>query len=181
MYKEDIITELYRSHKKFVNYIRTLSADDYTYSHENLKWAPYQDLEHHKKVLKKIVLALSIPSFILKLIYGKSNNPSLSYDKTLKLYQIRVNDGAKSTKEFTPSKTLRAHLEQDCIELISTLEKLLLKVGELDEHDLDSILLPHPILGTITLREMLYFCKIHVEMHHEICKKNIRLKQLLIN
>jgi len=174
MYKEDLIEQLYRSHKKFVNYIRTLSFDDYTYSHENLKWAPYQALEHHKKVLKKLVFALSIPSFVLKLIYGKSNNLSQSYDKTLKLYQIRINDGAKSTREFLPSKTLQAHLEQDCIALISTLEKLLLKVGKLHEHDLDTILLPHPILGTITLREMLYFCKIHVEIHHEICKKNIR-------
>jgi len=181
MYKEDIIEQLYKSHTKFVNYIRSLSADDYTYSHENLKWAPYQDLEHHKKVLKKIIFALSIPSFILKLIYGKSNNPSKSYDKTLKLYQLRINDGAKSTQEFIPSRTIQAQLEQDCDELISTVEKLLRKVGKLNEHDLDTILLPHPILGTITLREMLYFCKIHVEMHHAICQRNIRLKQMLIN
>ena len=181
MYKEDIIEQLYKNHTKFVNYIRTLSVDDYTYSHGNSEWAAYQGLEHHKKVLKKIVFALSIPSFILKLIYGKSNNPSQSYDKTLELYQIRINDGAKSTREFLPSKTLQASLEQDCIVLISTVEKLLLKVGKLDEHDLDTILLPHPILDTITLREMLYFCMIHIEMHHEICKRNIRLKQMLIN
>ena len=180
MYKEDIIEELYRSHTKFVNYIRALNLDDYTYSHENSKWAPYQDLEHHKKILKKIIFTLSIPSFILKLIYGKSNNPSQSYDKIFNLYQIRINDGAKATGEFVPSITLQTQREQDCKELISTVEKLLLKVGELNEHDLDAILLPHPVLDTITLREMLYFCKFHVEMHHDICQKNLRLKQMRI-
>ncbi len=73
------------------------------------------------------------------------------------------------------------NLEQDCLELISTIKKLLFKVGKLSEYNLDSMLLTHPILDTITLREMLYFCIIHVKMHHKICQEKMRLKQMLIN
>lgn len=95
--------------------------------------------------------------------------------------KLNHNDGAKSSKEFEPSKILQYKLEQDCVELISTIKKLLFKIGKLSEYDLDSILLPHPILDTITLREMLYFCIIHVKMHHKICQEKMRLKQMHIN
>lgn len=87
MYREDIIEKLYKSHSKFVTYLGSLSNNDYNYKHEKLKWAPYQDLEHHMKVLKKISFALTILSFILKLIYGNSIKPSQSYDRILSLYQ----------------------------------------------------------------------------------------------
>jgi len=181
MYKEDIIEETYRSHKKFVNYMRSLSLEDYSYNHENTKWAPYQDLDHHKKVIKKLALVLSIPKFILKLVYGYSNNPSRSYDNLFKIYQIRINDGVKSANEFTPLVVKQVNIEKDCDDFLSVVENLLVKVGKLTEYDLDSVILPQPILGKITLREMLYFCKFHVEMHQAICQRNLRLKQMIIN
>jgi hypothetical protein len=39
------------------------------------------------------------------------------------------------------------------------------------EDDLDSIRLPHPLLGKLTVREMLYFAVYHVGHHHRQAMK----------
>ena len=45
------------------------------------------------------------------------------------------------------------------------------KLTDINEYDLDNYQLPHPILGKISLREMLYFTAYHVEHHDNIVKE----------
>ena len=40
--------------------------------------------------------------------------------------------------------------------------------------DLDSVLLPHPLLGKVTVREMLYFTIHHVQHHHALVERDSR-------
>jgi hypothetical protein len=46
-------------------------------------------------------------------------------------------------------------------------QKLILKIEKQNEKDLDVYILPHPLLGKVTLREMLYFTIHHNEHHLE--------------
>lgn len=48
---------------------------------------------------------------------------------------------------------------------LNRLEKSLAKFNE---EDLDNYILPHPLLGKLTMREMLYFTAYHVTHHHKI-------------
>jgi molybdopterin synthase catalytic subunit len=41
------------------------------------------------------------------------------------------------------------------------------------EKDLDYYVIPHPLIGKLTLREMLFFCIYHVQHHHKITEKII--------
>ncbi|NBX80802.1 MAG: DinB family protein, partial [Flavobacteriales bacterium] len=41
------------------------------------------------------------------------------------------------------------------------------------EDDLDKYVLPHPLLGKLTLREMLCFTIYHVKHHVEIIKRDL--------
>ena len=50
--------------------------------------------------------------------------------------------------------------------LKNELVKLCLSIEKISEEDLDYYVLPHPLLGKLTLREMLYFTIYHVK-HHE--------------
>jgi hypothetical protein len=45
------------------------------------------------------------------------------------------------------------------------------KAANYSESDLDTYILPHPLLGKLTLREMLYFTTYHVQHHQELIKK----------
>ena len=44
------------------------------------------------------------------------------------------------------------------------------------ESDLDLIILPHPLLGKITLREMMYFTIYHVQHHQKIAENTLSAK-----
>ena len=52
--------------------------------------------------------------------------------------------------------------------------QLLKKVENWKESDLDKYVLPHPLLGKISLREMLYFTDFHI-LHHNTLAKTIYL------
>ena len=49
-------------------------------------------------------------------------------------------------------------------------EKLIAKIEKQTESDLDKYILPHPLLGKVTLREMLYFTIHHNEHHLELLR-----------
>jgi len=44
------------------------------------------------------------------------------------------------------------------------------------EEDLDKLILPHPLLGKLTLREMMYFTIYHVQHHQRIVERNLAAK-----
>lgn len=53
------------------------------------------------------------------------------------------------------------------------LDQLIKSIQKYSEQELDQTILPHPLLGKITLREMLYFTIYHVEHHHHLTKNNL--------
>ena len=181
MYKEDIIEEVYKSHRSFIKRLRKLNQDQYNYKQTDNKWSAGQGLDHINKVISKISFALSMPKWILKFRYGISNRASRPYDELRRLYLIRINDGASSPTEFIPKQASYKMQTHDCNKCISLIEKVLIRIDKLSEYDLDMLLLPHPILGEITLREMMYFCKFHVEIHEDICRKNLNSMPMIFS
>jgi hypothetical protein len=53
------------------------------------------------------------------------------------------------------------------------LRKLESKISRYPEKKLDSLILPHPLLGKLTLREMLYFTNYHVIHHHKLTNRDL--------
>ena len=51
--------------------------------------------------------------------------------------------------------------------------RLISKMERWKDVDLDRYLLPHPLLGKITLREMLYFTTFHIQ-HHQQTIENLQ-------
>jgi hypothetical protein len=60
--------------------------------------------------------------------------------------------------------------------LLEKLEKrtaaLARKVQKMTDNQLDTLLLPHPLLGKLTFREMLYFTIYHVQHHQKSLLRN---------
>jgi hypothetical protein len=97
---------------------------------------------------------------------GKSNREGRSYDELIERYQAKLANGSKASGAFIPNKVdlkkgqkLKEKLKNEVLNLCLSIEKI-------SEEDLDYYVLPHPILGKLTLREMLYFTIYHVK-HHE--------------
>ena len=62
-------------------------------------------------------------------------------------------------------------------QLNNTVDKLIDKLNQKSEEELDTIFIPHPLLGKITLRELYYFTIYHILHHHKKIEENLTKSQ----
>ena len=165
MNKLELSKRLIHEHQSFIDFTSSLSNEDLMRSHDN-KWNPTQQLEHVYLCLRPIKLALSLPNFVPAILFGKSKNGSRSYESLVEAYQFKLNNGGKSPSMYKPKKSVRdvGRLKIDLIHLVNNISN---KLSHFQENDLDSFLLPHPLLGKLTARELLYFAIYHVGHHQK--------------
>lgn len=173
MDKQTIKTKLYEKHHSFISYLDDLTKEEFLNSKAE-KWTPGQQLEHIYLGVKPVRQALSLPKFLLKLIWGKSNRQGKSYEELVRKYLLKLENGGRATGRFIP-KVVSIEKGQVVKErLKNEVNKLSSKLDKLSENDLDKYILPHPLLGKLTIREMLYFTIYHVGHHEELTKRNLQ-------
>ena len=176
MYKKEIAEQLYKKHFSFLNYIDSLSDKDFEATYHQ-KWSAGLQMDHIYRAIKPLVQALNLPHFVLKLLFGKANRTSKSYKDLVNKYLQKLETGGRATGRFVPKEILFKQKESLKRNLQKVSEKLVAQVNKLSEAELDNLIIPHPLLGKITLREMMYFTIYHVEHHEEITKRNLHYLQ----
>lgn len=131
-------------------------------------WTPAENLVHLIKSVSPIATALKLPKAALRLRFGKAKHASQSLAEVRAAYMAFANAGTAiapsnfAPKVEAPSAEERQRILQGWVrksgQLISAVEAW-------QDGDLDTLVLPHPLLGNITLREMLLFTAYH-NMHH---------------
>lgn len=174
MNKQQMIDLMKAKYDTFIRYIAGLNNDEYLYRFEN-KWSGAQQLEHIVMSVKPLVQVFSMDTAILEQRFGRSVvGLSRDYDAMLNEYVEKLRAGGAAPTRYVPDAN--AALERSG--LIQTLKELMqqlsARIEAFSEADLDSLLLPHPLLGNITLREMLYNAIYHVEHHQEMAKANLK-------
>lgn len=172
MNNQEIAEQLLQKHLQFINYIDSLNEKDFEETHD-LKWSAGQQMDHIYRAIKPLVQALQLPHIILKLLFGKANRNSKSYDELVKKYQQKLQTGGRASGRFIPQQILITQKQDLVKRLQQVIKKLIVQVNKLSENELDNIIIPHPLLGKITLREMMYFTIYHVEHHEKIIKDNL--------
>ena len=140
----------------------------------NEKWTPGQQAEHILRSVKPVLLAFRLPLFSLKLIFGKANRPSRSYYGLVDRYHEKLAAGGKASGRFIPSSVAYLQKDKICSGIIAAVSSLCGNAEKVKEEDLDLYILPHPLFGKITLREMLYFTAYHVQHHQRSIKELIK-------
>ena len=173
MIKEALKIKIQENYKTFLDFISNLSDDLFVKSKVE-KWTAGQQLEHIYLSVKPVRQALSLPKFLLIILWGKANRKSRNYDELVIKYLGKLSNGGKAPTRFIPDEV---HLEKrpKLKELFSKeISRLNRKIDNFSESELDKFVLPHPLLGKLTFREMLYFTIYHVEHHQksieEICE-----------
>lgn len=173
MTKEAIIKRLRNNHHEFIELIFSLSESDFNLSVNN-KWTAGQHFEHIYLSVSPLTRALKLPVFFLKLIFGKANRPSKDYDVLVKKYHDKLAKGGAASRRFIPKQITFEEKEQLKRKLLRTVEQLCRSVDGYTEFKLDHYILPHPLLGKLTIREMLYFAMYHVEHHRKLVLQGTR-------
>ena len=165
MTKQEIIHHLTENHTGFTTFIEQLDEQQFMFAPEN-KWAAGQQLDHIYRSVAPVLLAFRLPRVVPSLLFGKANRASGNYDSLIQKYHSKLESGGKASGRFLPKPVQlnqRADLKRA---LLKTVEKLGKEVEQCSEEQLDKYILPHPLLGKLTFREMLYFTIYHVEHHH---------------
>lgn len=172
MNKNEIQRLLKENHFRFTNHITALSDSDFLFSNHG-KWTAGQQLDHMVKSVRPVALAFRLPAFLLKMIFGKANRSSKDYNALVEKYKQKLTAGGKASAPFIPKSVSVADKEKLSKRLHALVETLVKQVDSFSEEKLDQLILPHPLLGKLTFREMLYFTIYHVEHHEKHTRQNL--------
>ncbi|MCB1191309.1 MAG: DinB family protein [Leptospiraceae bacterium] len=142
-------------------------------------WSIAENLEHLIKSSYLIPIALLLPKFIY-IIFGWNKKKSRPYKKVIESYMQKVKAGAQASFVFSPSKTdLSEYKQPKMLQDWQNIGKSIQEnIGKWSESDLDRYNMPHPILGMISVREMLFFTIFHIIHHTDKIKEKIEPTQM---
>lgn len=137
------------------------------------KWTTGQHTKHLLQSITPLNTAMSLPKFILKFKYGKSNRAVRDYDTVTKRYQERL-EGAKGlTYKGSMNMGIPKAIDKDYFitRLKVEYKKLQYKSQHWSDPDLDNYILPHPLMGKMPIRELLMWNAYHLEHHTKTLMK----------
>jgi uncharacterized damage-inducible protein DinB len=166
MHKEAIADLLEEKHQTLFNWLEAQDLEKWQTGPEG-KWTAGQQALHLLQSIKPLNDAMSMPKFVLRFKFGKSNREVRDYDAIVKRYQEKL-EGAKGIT-FGPSQNMKVPNDDDKHYLLNRLKtenkKLQHKVKKWKDKDLDNLVLPHPLMGKMPVRELVMWTAYHVEHH----------------
>ena len=167
--KSELLTALQDSNRRAENWFLSIPSNDF-FTRQGEAWSPSDNVDHLIKAVKPISKVLKLPRITLRAMFGKPEKPSMTYDKLCKIYRDEIAKGAKASGRYLPNQEnpaddteskKKALLEQ----WAKANAELLSVVEQWDEGELDQYLLPHPLVGKLTIREMIFFTIYHNLRH----------------
>ena len=161
-----------RQAKEYCDFLRSHNDDSFEKGPEG-KWNTSQHLDHLIKSTKPLNSILGKPKLVIRSMFGKSNRASRSYEALVNKYQSKLAEGpVVAPASFLP----KGFAKIDKLKAISIFEKEIERLISISkkwsEKDADIYILPHPLLGKLTVREMLFFTAYHTQHHHKILEAN---------
>lgn len=162
--KSEIIAALNEEVDTFNQFILPMNKEQFEATPGG-KWSAGQNLDHLIRSIKPLQMAYGLPKLMLRILFGKTNRPSRTYDEVVTKYKNKLAAGGRASGPFVPPAILFKNKEALLKKYDEQKQKLIAKIEKQSEKELDEYILPHPLLGKVTLREMLYFT-IHHNVHH---------------
>ena len=177
MHKDDIVLKLEEKHHTLLNWLENQDTEKWQIGPEG-KWTTGQQALHLLQSIKPLNDALSIPKFILKYKFGKVNRAIRDYDSVVKRYQERLIEAKGKT--FKGSQNMKIPKLKEKAYILSRLQvenkKLQYKtINRWSDTQLNSYILPHPLMGKMPVREIVMWTAYHVEHHTKALKSNYNL------
>lgn len=161
MTREELIECFYQNHQRFIDYVNELPDEKFVYAPVG-KWTAGQQLSHLYLCLLPFLKSLPNKEFILQK-FGRIDRPLWDY-KTLVENYMQTN--RKAPERFHPAPEVKledkAKIGDDLKNIALCIQKML---EAYSDDELDSLVLPHPLLGNLTIREMFYLMAYH-PLHH---------------
>ena len=173
MTKTEVIDALKQKHQTLYEWLKNHPDQNWVKGPQD-KWNTGEHIAHLIQSEKALNKALWLPKFYLKYKFGTNNRDNRTYHQIVKKYQDKLADNPGVVANI--SRDMPIITLTNKISYISKLEKekmkLIKKFQKWTEHDLDTYLLPHPLMGRMTIREIVIWTAYHTEHHYKILKSN---------
>lgn len=172
--REDIISELEIVSKEFTGYCSAIN-DQLFFQQPLDKWSIAQNVKHLTTATHNTRLAFSLPKLIVRLYGGKPNRSSRSYNELLIKYQLKLSQGGRASGRFIPKPVSEREGKENMLHDFSkAMQNVATSIHKKwNDLQLDLYIVPHPLLGKITLRELCYFTIFHTRHHLENIKNRL--------
>jgi len=167
MTKKEISNLLTQKHQDLYAWLKKHPLDKWEMGPSN-KWTTGQHILHLIQSEKPLNLALKLPRLVLKYRFGKCNRPQRNYDQIVEKYNEKLKSIPKNAvSPFSNNMIVPTELQkQQFIDKLETEHQKMQKLfDKWKDKDLDSYIVPHPLLGKMTLREIVMWTAYHTECH----------------
>ncbi|MEM7345049.1 MAG: DinB family protein [Chloroflexota bacterium] len=165
--KEELLTA-FKVECKAVHYVFEAIDESTFFAAPPDVWSPADNLVHLIKSCSPVIKAMNVPRLLLRARFGKAQHPSTSLATVRTNYMAIAAEGrAVASGGYLPIVKEKSPAEKERIlskwaEKSEAIDKALTKWSE---DDLEGYQLPHPLLGDLTMREILFFTLYH-NLHH---------------
>jgi hypothetical protein len=168
MTKRDLIKSFTGNYNDVIAYMHSLTDGQFLFSH-NEKWTAGQQLSHIYLTLTPFSKVLLSKEFILEK-FGKINRPTWNYETVVEKYLTTT---LKAPEQYLPEEVIAEQKEIIYNDLQNVLKNISEILNKYSDEELDTLVLPHPLLGNLTIREMFYFMTYHATHHLKQTKLNL--------
>lgn len=172
-----ILDAAIQSEREVADFFGCLTDDEFVLRVDGA-WTPEEHLMHLNSAISAVAKGFGANRWLLRLRFGRAQQPSRSFDEVRADYHSRLAAGGRASGGFIPkvqdeSRAVATRRAEVLARWQRVNARLRDAAANWSETDLDRIQLPHPLLGKITGREMLYFAVYHNSHHIANAKKRL--------
>lgn len=171
--RRDLIEALEAAHESAVEYWSDFETPEF-FAPIGSHWSPSEHVRHLTRAMTPLLPALRMPRSALRLLFGAVATPSRSYDAIEAAYaQALAAGGTAGRYAPSPERSTPDSMRRDAImdAHSETLRGMTQALERWTEAQIDAYRLPHPLLGKLTVREMMLFTLIHNQHHVQVAQR----------
>lgn len=166
MNQQEIKEQLELKYQAFVQRVETMTEEEYQY-HPSGKWNAAQHLHHLVLCVQPLVYVYMQPIKTIEEKFGRVERLNKTYEELTEIYLGKLAAGGKAPEQFVPPTEEIPSKEVLTQQLMALIGKLNEAIVQMETKAFESLQIPHPLLGLITLKEMAYNAIYHVEHHQK--------------
>ena len=176
--REEILRALADVEAEVAAFFASLSADELVLRVGDA-WTPAEHLAHLNVSVGAVARGVGMPRALLLLRFGPSFAASRPYEAIRETYRATLAGGGRASGVFVPPRQEPSgeEIERHRAELLARWSRANARLRDAlagwGERSLDRIRLPHPLLGKLTTREMLFFTLYHNQHHVDAAKRRL--------
>jgi DinB superfamily len=173
----ELIAALDAVHREAAEVFASIPAEDFFRRSEPEVWSAGENAIHLIRSVKAVADAMKLPKLVLRLMFGTAAG-SRRYAEVRQTYLAELAGGGVASGRYVPPSGVPEDPEASRSRALAgwrrTGDGLVAVVGKWREAALDTYRLPHPLLGKLSVREMLFFTHYHDGHHLGIVRRGSR-------